>query len=62
MNRIIERIAAYGSGLLTIALLLGTTLLATSPVSTPEVDGSTLSAGFAVLAAGALILRARFRK
>ena len=37
-------------------------LLASIIPTVPEIDGASLSLGLGVLAAGALLLRARFRK
>ena len=61
MRQAIERLLMYGSGLFVVVLLLGASLSASSQVSAPEIDGGTMSTALGVLAAGGLILRARFR-
>ena len=61
MRESIERVVAYGSGLFVVALVFGARLSASGAINTPEIDGGTLTTGLGVLAAGALILRARFR-
>lgn len=53
--------AAYGLGLLTIVLSLGTGLSATVAAPVPEINASTISAGLGLLTAGVLIVRSRMR-
>ena len=49
------------SGLAVVALVLASHGLAFAgaPIQAPEIDGSMLSAGFGLLAAGVLIVRSR---
>jgi len=60
MSRV-SRLATYALGLATLVCLASSTVFAGRPVPSPEVDGSTLSTGFGLLAAGALIVRSRMR-
>ena len=53
------RWSSYGFGILLAVLSMAGTALAGSAASVPEVDGSTVAAGFGLLAAGVLLLRAR---
>ena len=53
--------ATYGLGLLTIVLSLSANLVAVAPLEAPEIDGTSLTAGLGLLAAGALIVRSRMR-
>ena len=61
MRSTVAKACWYSFGLLTIVFSIGRHLAATiTPV--PEIDGSSLSAGLALLAGGILILRSRLRK
>jgi hypothetical protein len=42
--------------------LLAVPLYATTQINVPEIDGSAISAGLGLLAAGVLVLRARWRR
>jgi len=53
--------ATYGLGLLTLVLSVGTPLFAISPISAPEIDGGSLTAGLGLLAASVLIVRSRMQ-
>ena len=55
------RVATYSLGLALIANALGAHLLAGVPVSVPEIDAGSISAGLGLLAGGILILRSRRR-
>jgi len=54
--------SAFVLGVLALVLSAGTSLLALTPLQAPEIDGSSLGTGLAILAAGALILRSRMSK
>ena len=58
MSSRLVRTCLYGLGLLTILATTSIGLLA-SFVTTPEIDGGTLTTGLGLLTAGVLILRAR---
>ena len=60
MRSAIVRVGLYGCAGLMVAFSLGGSLLASPTVPTPEIDGNSLTTAVGVLAAGALILRARF--
>ena len=51
----------YGIGVVAMVLAIQGQAHAGLPTDAPEIDGSTLSAGFGLLAAGVLIVRARMR-
>jgi len=53
--------AIHGLGLVMVVVSLGTPLFAAAPSSAPEIDGSSMSAGLGLLAAGVLIVRSRIR-
>jgi MYXO-CTERM domain-containing protein len=60
MRSSIIRVASYGLAVLVAVHVLGGVALASfDPVSTPEIDGSSISAGLGLLAAGILVVRAR---
>jgi hypothetical protein len=61
MRARIIRAAWYGLGAIALVLAAQGQALAGEPVATPEIDGSTLSAGFGLLAAGVLIVRSRMK-
>jgi len=49
----------YVAGLLMLLGSLATPVMAGEPTAAPEIDGSLMSTGLALLAGGILILRAR---
>ena len=55
----IARICFYGLGVLFAVQSMGSIALAGAVGQTPEIDGSTVTAGLGLLAAGILVLRAR---
>ena len=59
----LERFAAFGGGVLAVLVSTATPALATlaPPVAVPELDGTSLSAGLGLLAAGVLIVRSRIK-
>ena len=57
----IVRAAWYGVGAIALVLAAQGSAFAGSVIQTPEIDGSTLSAGFGLLAAGVLIVRSRMK-
>ena len=61
MRSHIVRAAWYGLGVFALVLAVQGPALAGSVPQAPEIDGSTLSAGFGLLAAGVLIVRSRIR-
>ena len=61
MRQHIVRGGWFGLGVLALILAVQGHVLAGTPVVTPEIDGSSLSAGLGLLAAGALIVRSRMR-
>jgi len=61
MRARVAAICAYGLGLITLLVATQGQVLAGRTVSTPEIDGASISAGLGVLAAGILILRSRRR-
>jgi len=61
MRARIVRAAWYGLGAIALVLAVQGQALAGEPVAAPEIDGSTLSAGFGLSAAGVLIVRSRIR-
>ena len=56
-----REIGLLGVAVSAVFLSTAEVLLASVPV-VPEIDGASLSLGLGVLAAGALMLRARFRR
>ena len=56
----VTRASLFGVAVLALVRALETPLAATSSL-VPEIDGSSLSVGMAVLAGGVLVLRARLR-
>jgi hypothetical protein len=54
----IARVCSYGLGIVLALHSIGSVALAT-PAIAPEIDGSSMSAGLGLLAAGVLLLRAR---
>jgi len=61
MKSRIVNAACYGLGVLALVLAVQGPALAGALPQAPEIDGSTLSAGFGLLAAGVLIVRSRIR-
>jgi hypothetical protein len=61
MRARLVRAAWYGLGAIALVLAAQGQALAGEPVQTPEIDGSTLSAGFGLLAAGVLLVRSRMK-
>jgi hypothetical protein len=57
----IVRAAWYGLGAIALVLAAQGSAFAGSIPVAPEIDGSTLSAGFGLLAAGVLIVRSRIK-
>ena len=53
--------AWYGLGAIALVLAVQGPALAGTPTQAPEIDASTLSAGFGLLAAGVLIVRSRLK-
>ena len=60
MSSWVGRARLLASAMFAIAMALEAPLAATTP-TVPEIDGSTLSTGLGLLAAGVLIVRARRR-
>ena len=58
----LRQIFGYGLGLLTIVVATQAHAVAALAVSAPEIDGSSLSTGIAVVAGGVLILRSLRRR
>ena len=61
MGTHIVRAAWYGVGVIALVLTVQGQAFAGSVTQAPEIDGSTLSAGFGLLAAGVLIVRSRMK-
>jgi hypothetical protein len=61
MRSQIVRAAWYGLGAIALVLAVQRQALAGEPARAPEIDGSTLSAGLGMLAAGVMIVRSRMR-
>lgn len=63
MQSHIVRAAWYGIGVIAMVLAVQGQAQAgdIAPVPVPEINGSTLSAGFGLLAAGVMIVRSRMR-
>ena len=61
MRSQIVRAAWYGLGAIALVLSVQGQALAGDVVRTPEIDGSTLSAGMGMLAAGVMIVRSRMK-
>jgi len=59
MDSRVARLAMYALGLTVLVLASTPSLMAGTAPRAPEIDSSALSAGLGVLAAGALIIRAR---
>ena len=59
MRSHVIRAAWYGLGVITLVVSAVSQSHAGFSVATPEIDGSSLAAGLGLLAAGAMILRAR---
>ena len=57
----IVRATWYGLGVIALVLTVQAQALAGVVPQAPEIDGSTLSAGFGLLAAGVLIVRTRMK-
>jgi hypothetical protein len=55
----IVKMCFYVPALLLVVHSMAGTALAGGPVPTPEIDGSTVTAGLGLLAAGILLVRAR---
>ena len=53
--------AAFGLAVLALVVATQRSLFAGFNIQAPEIDGSSLSTGLVLLAAGALIVRSRFR-
>ena len=64
MRSHIVRAAWYGVGIVAMVLAIQGQALAGQPptVPAPEIDGSTLSAGMALLASGVMIVRSRMKR
>jgi hypothetical protein len=61
MQSHIVRAGCYGLAVIALVVSVAGLSYAGTVSRTPEIDGSTVSAGIGLLAAGALILRARMR-
>ena len=61
MRSHIVRAAWSGFGAIALVLAVQGQALAGVPQVVPEIDGTTLSAGFGLLAAGVMIVRSRMR-
>ena len=63
MRTHIVRATWYGLGAIAMVLAIQGQALAgqAQPVAAPEIDGSTLSAGLGMLAAGVMIVRSRMK-
>ncbi len=61
MRQHIVRGGWFGLGVLALILAVQGPALASDFIVVPEIDGSLLSAGLGLLAAGALIVRSRMR-
>jgi len=61
MRSHIVRVTWYGLGVMALVLAVQGPALAGGVLQAPEIDGSTLSAGVGLLAAGVLIVRSRIR-
>jgi hypothetical protein len=61
MRSHIARAACYGLGVVALVLATQSQAFAGAQIQTPEIDASTLSSGFGLLAAGLLIIRSRSR-
>ena len=55
------RAACYGLGAVALVLAAQGQAVAGAQIPAPEIDGSTLSAGFGLLAAGVLLVRSRMQ-
>ncbi len=55
------RAAWYGLGVIAMVLAIQSQVQAGGTAPAPEIDGSTLTAGFGLLAAGVLIVRSRMK-
>ncbi len=55
------RNAAYSVGLVIVIVSFSASPRAAGPTNAPEIDGSGVSAGLGLLAAGALIVRSRMK-
>lgn len=64
MKSLMVRAAWYGLGVAALVLAIQGQAMAgqITPVAAPEIDGSTLSAGMALLASGVMIVRSRMKK
>jgi hypothetical protein len=61
MRSQLVRSAWYGLGVIAMVLAIHGQAQAGEVVPVPEINGSTLSAGFGLLAAGAMIVRSRMK-
>jgi hypothetical protein len=61
MQSLIARATWYGLGVIALIFAIEGHARAGTPQVVPEINGSTLSAGLALLSAGALIIRSRMR-
>jgi len=61
MRSSLVRVCGYGLGVITLLFALQSQMLAGAVARVPEIDGTSISAGLGVLAAGILILRSRRR-
>ena len=61
MRSQIVRATWFGLGVITMVLAIQGQAHAVATAPVPEIDGGTLSAGLALLSAGALIIRSRMR-
>ena len=55
----IAKICFYGLGVMFAVQSMGSLALAGAITTTPEIDGTAVTAGLGLLAAGILVLRAR---
>ena len=61
MRTHIARATWYGLGVIALLVATQGQAFAGAVTPAPEIDGSTLSAGFGLLAAGVLIVRSRMK-
>ncbi len=54
------RFVSCSLGVLVVLVITETMALALDPIAAPEIDGNSISAGLGLLAAGAMIVRARW--
>jgi hypothetical protein len=61
MRSRLARVCGYGLGVLTLIVAIQRHVLAGGPVTAPEIDGASISAGLGLVAACVLIVRSRRR-